>query len=404
MSLKRQKITLAVPFAVFPPNNFESRRLFHFYRHLAEVFQIEIISLAGTGESHFQGIIAPHLTEIRVPKSLEHQKAEIEIVQELGANVADATLMKLYSLSPQYLSVLKKSTKNADFVISYQPYLLPAIREVSNKPIWYEATGIESELKKKLLPENEIGTEFWESVVELENKCCQISNLIITASEHLAQSIIQKQEVNPDKVIYVPNGIDTDRLHFVSYEQRLVNKEKLGLQDSFLAIFAGTGNPNNADEARAILNIASKLQDMNFLLLGDVGIFFDPRLTPPNVRFIPSMDEKTKSIIVSTADVALNPVKKGSDTQSMMLEYFCQGIPVISTRFGVKGLGVEHEKHCLIGDVWRFPELLVTCKKENIVNKKNRLKNVKKYVTNSFEWSEIARQFLGKFQPWNLVS
>lgn len=404
MNLKRPKITLAVPFAVFPPSNFETRRLFHFYRHLAEVFQIEIISLASVGEPHFQGIIAPGLTEIRIPKSLQHQQVETEMIQELGANVADATLMKLYNLTPQYLYALKQSTKNADFVICYQPYLLPAIREVSNKPLWYEAAGIEHELKKKLLPENEIGTEFWEFVAELEKKCFQSSNLIITASQHLAQNLINKQGINTDKVIHVPNGIDTARLHFTSYDQRLVNKEKLGLQDSFLAIFTGTGNPNNADEARAILNIASKLQEMNFLLLGDVGIFFDPRLTPPNVRFIPSMDEKTKSIIISTADVALNPVTKGSDTQSLMLEYFCQGIPVISTRFGVKGLGVEHEKHCFIGDVWRFPELLVSCKQEDIVNKKERLKNVKKYVTNSFEWSEIAHQFLGKFQPWNLVS
>ena len=400
----RQKITIAVPFSVFPPNNIESRRLFHLYRHLAEEFEIEIVSLAGAGEPHFRGVIAPGLTEIRIPKSLKHQQAEIDMVQELGANVADATLMKLYSLSPRYLSALKKSTNKANFVISYQPYLFPAIREVSNKPIWYEATGIERELKQKLLPENEIGTEFWESVYKLEGKCCQVSNLIITASEHLAQDLVSKIGVSANKVIHVPNGIDTTRLKFTSYEQRLVNKEKLGLQDSFLAIFTGTGNPNNADEARAILNIASKLQDMNFLLLGDVGIFFDPRLTPPNVRFIPSMDRRTKSIIVSTADVALNPVKKGSDTQSMMLEYFCQGIPVISTRFGVKGLGVKHGEHCLIGDVWRFPELLVTTEKENIVNKKNRLDNVKKYVKNDFEWSKIAHKFLGQFKPWNLVS
>ena len=401
---KRQKITLAVPFAVFPPHDLKTRRLFHFYRHLAEEFAIEIVSLASVGKPHYKGIIAPGLTEIRVPKSSKHQQAEIEMVQELGANVADATLMKLYKLSPRYLSALKRSIKNSDIIISYQPYLFSAIREISNKPIWYEATGIERELKKKLLPENEAGTEFWESIVNLENKCCQTSNLIITANEDLAHDLVNKLTVEAEKVICVPQGIDTERLEFVSYEQRSLNKEKLGLKDSFLAIFTGTGNPNNADEARAILNIASKLQDMNFLLLGDVGIFFEPRLTPPNVRFIPSMDEKTKSIITSTADVALNPVKKGFDTQSMMLEYFCQGIPVISTRFGVKGLGVEHEKHCLIGDVWRFPELLVSCKKEDIVNKKNRLNNVRKYVTNNFEWSEIAHKFLGKFQPWSLVS
>ncbi len=401
---KRQKITLAVPFAVFPPNNVRCRRIFHLYRHLAQDFNIEIVSLAGAGEPAFQGIIAPSLIETRVPKSPKHQKAEMELVQKLGANVADATLLELYTLSPKYLQALKKSAKSANFVITYQPYLFPAIREVSNKPVWYEASGIERELKKQLLPENELGQEFWEAVCEVEGKCAKFSNLIITSSQHDAHSITQFEDVESSKVIYLPNGIDTERIEFTSYEQRLVNKEKVGLKDSFLAVFTGTGSPHNADEARSILNIASKLQNMNFLLLGDVGVFFEPRLTPPNVSFLPSADEKTKSIILSLADVALNPVRKGSESQSIVLEYFCQGIPVVSTRFGVKNLEIESEKHCLIGDVWQFPELIVTCQKENIVNKKVRLENVRKHIKNNLEWSTIAHKILAQFHSWSLIA
>ena len=398
--MTRPQITLAVPFAVFPPHDIKSRRLFHLYRHLAQDFNIEIISLANANDEFFEGIIAPGLTEIRVPKSLEHQEAEIALVQKLKANVADATLMQLYSLSPKYLQVLKKSAKKANFVLTYQPYLLPAIQEVSNKPIWYEASGIESELKKDILPENAIGTEFLESICELEAKACQISNLIITASEQDSRAIKTMQGVDSNKIIYIPNGIDPKRLNFTPYETRLLNKEKLGLENNFLAVFTGTGNPYNADEARSILNIASKLQDINFLLLGDLGTSFEARLTPPNVGFIPSIDANTKALILSLADVALNPVKVGSDTQSIMMEYFCQGIPVVSTPFGVKSLGLKPSKHCLIGDIWRFPELITTCRQENIVTKKVRLENVKNYVKNNFEWQEISNKFFEKFQSW----
>ena len=399
---KRQKITIAVPFAVFPPSNVRSRRIFHLYRHLAKDFNIEIVSLAGAGEPAFQGIIAPGLTEIRVPKSLNHQKAEIEMVQKLASNVADATLQELYSLSPKYLQTLKKSAKSANFVLTYQPYLFPAIREVCNKPIWYEASGIERELKKQLLPETLIGQEFWEAVYEVEAKCVKHSSLIITSSQHDAHAIAQFEDVEPSKVIHVPNGIDTERIEFTSYEQRLVNKEKLGLKDSFLAVFTGTGSPHNADEARSILNIASKLQQMNFLLMGDVGAFFEPRLTPPNVSFLASADEKTKSIILSLADVALNPAKKGSESQSLVLEYFCHGIPVVSTRFGVKNLGIQSGKHCLIGDVWQFPEMILTCQKENIVNKKARLENVRTYIKNNIDWSIVAHQIINQFKSWQI--
>lgn len=398
--MKRPQITIAVPFAVFPPHDIKSRRLFHLYRHLARDFNIEIISLANANEEFFEGLIAPGLREIRIPKSEKHQEAEIALVQKLRANVADATLMQLYALSPNYLQILKKSAKRADFILTYQPYLLPAIQEVSNKPIWYEAIGIERELKKNLLPENEIGTKFLESINEIETKCCDLSNLVITASVQDACALENMKNVDASKILHIPDGIDIKRLDFTPYETRLINKAKLGLEDSFLAVFTGTGHPHNANEARSILNIASRLQDMNFLLLGDLGTSFEARLTPPNVAFIPSIDAKTKSIILSLADVALNPVKIGSDTQSLMMEYFCRGIPVVSTPFGVKSLGLNHKKHCLIGDIWRFPELINTCRQENIVNKKVRLENVRNYVKNNFEWQEIANKFLGRFQSF----
>ena len=402
--MSRPKLTIAVPFAVFPPSGIESRRIFNLYRHLASQFTIEIISLADSGTSNFQGIIAPGLTEVRIPKSLEHQKAESEMVQELAANVADATLMELYCLTPQYLSALKKSTQKADYVLCYQPYLLPAIQAVTNKPLWYEATGVETDLKKKLLPENEAGTEFWEAVSQLEMKCCEKSELIITPSKPLKQKLVSRLGVKGKKILAIPNGINTQRLNFTSYEQRLANKAKLGLTDSFTAIYMGTGSPHNADEARGILNIASKLQDINFLLLGNVGIFFDPRLTPPNVRFIPSIDEKTKSIIISSADVALNPVTKLTDTQSIMLEYFCQGIPVVSTPKGARGLSINHDKHCFIGEIWRFPELLSKCRQEDTIKKVNRLENVQKYTKKEFEWSKIVRQFAKQIISGNLAA
>ena len=86
------------------------------------------------------------------------------------------------------------------------------------------------------------------------------------------------------------------------------------------------------------------------------------------------------------------------------MEYFCQGVPVVSTRFGVKNLEIESEKHCLIGDVWQFPELIMTCQKENIVTKKVRLENVRKHIKNNLEWSTIAHKILAQFHSWILIA
>ncbi len=402
MITQRQRITLAAPFSIFPPHDIKTRRIFHLYRHLAHEFTIEIVSLANANEPGFKRAIAPGLTEIRIPKTLKHQQAEIEMNQELGAKIADASLLKLYSLTPKYLQALKKSAKSSDFLVTYQPYLFPALRSVSNKPIWYEVNGIETELKKQILPENNLGQEFWELIAATEKECCQISNLIITATEQDAKGLSKIHQIENNKIVCVPNGIDASGLNFISYEQRLLNKDKLGLKDSFIAIFIGTGNPHNANEARSVLNIASKLNNVQFLILGDVNATFEARLTPPNVDFISSLDEKTKLTVLSLADVALNPTKSAAATP-LIMEYFCTGMPVISTPTGVKSLGIENEAHCLIGDLWRFPELLMSNNQENIVNKKNRLENVKEYITDNFEWSQIASKFFSQFQPWSSI-
>jgi glycosyltransferase involved in cell wall biosynthesis len=396
MFIQRSKITLATSFPVFPPTTIKSCRIFHLYRHLAQKFDIEIISLTESNQPHFQGNIAAGLREIRIPKSAQHQAAEVDLTSKLGNSMANITLLKLYSLTPNYLQALKKSAKNADILLLYQPYLFPAVREVSNKPIWYEASGIEAQLAKQFLPENDLGHEFWELIHQTEAQCCQTSKLIIIADEHNKDELNRIYQVDPKQIIHFPNGINSETINYVSYEQRLINKEKLGFKETFLAIFSATGHPHNTDEARLILNIASKLPKIKFLILGNAGITFDPRLTPANVGFIRSLDSKTKSLILGLADVALNPAKAISDTLPTMLEYFCAGIPVISTHLGAKSLAYNNQIDFFVDDIWRFPEMLVMVKKENLERQKNKSQKARKYVEENFEWSKIAEELSQK--------
>jgi glycosyltransferase involved in cell wall biosynthesis len=398
MFTKRPKITLTTSFPIFPPTNIKSRRIFHLYRHLTQKFDIEIISLTENNQPYFQGEIAPGLRETRIPKTAEHQTAEIELTSKLGTSLNDVTLIKLYSLTPNYLQTLKKSTKNADILLLYQPYLFPALREVSNKPFWYEASGIEAELAKQFLPDNNLGHEFGELIQKIEEKCCQTSRLIITAAEHDTQELKRIYQLDSQKIIDIPNGMTSKKVNYIDYEQRTINKQKLGLQESFLAIFTATGHPHNGDEARLILNLASKLPEIKFLILGNVGVTFEPRLTPSNVGFIKSLDEPTKSLILGLADVALNPVKASSNTLPNILEYFCAGIPVISTYQGMKGLNIEPAKYCLVGDFWRFPEMLLSICREDVLTKKIRIEQAKQYAQKQFDWWKIADSFLHNFQ------
>jgi len=387
------KITIATSFPIFPPQNPHAHRIFNLYRHLAVNLRIEIISLAEEKDDYFTGIIAPGLSEIRIPKSDSHRHAEREIRQTLGSHESNFSLIELCKLTPQYLSALKKSAHQAIAIICHQPYLLPIVSQC-HKPIWYEATGIESELHANLFSEDQIGIDFMQSIEKVEKQCCQESDFIITASSNIAKQITGTYNISPEKIICIPNGVDSFHNQFISYQQRLTNKEKLGLKEGFLVIFMGNGNPHNIEEVKIVLNIASKLRKVNFLILGNIGINLHPRLIPTNVNFIPNLDPEIKSFILDTADVAINPVLHNYNNQAQMIEYFARGIPIISTHLGIEEFDFKRNRYCLVGEIWQFPELILIAKQEKNANKEMRIKDVRNYVLEKFQWNKISHDFL----------
>jgi len=399
-----RKITIVTSFSIFPPRNFHADRIFHLYRHLAENLRIEIISLTEASDDYFTGIIAPGLSEIRIPKSFAHQQAERELQQKLGSQENNGSLIELYKLTPQYLSALKKSADQAIAIICYQPYLFPAIRNVSNKPIWYEAAGIESELQATLLPETEIGIDLLQTIKQVEKQCCQDSDFIITASENIARQITNIYNISATKILYLPYGNNSQIQQFTSYEHRLLNKEKLGLEEGFLAIFMSARKYHDIDEIKIVLNIASKLKNVNFLILGHIGMKFNTRLISPNVSFISQLDSKLNSLILDTADIALNPVIKTTNAQPQMIEYFSRGIPVISTQLGINDFDFKENKYCLVGETWQFPGLLLKAKQEKIFNTKNRIRHGNNYVMEECKWKQISDKLLNFITEKNIAS
>ena len=54
--------------------------------------------------------------------------------------------------------------------------------------------------------------------------------------------------------------------------------------------------------------------------------------------------------IASNCNVALLPVVEGTGVNTKVLDAMALGIPVITTRLGIKGIGVEHDREVLIAD------------------------------------------------------
>ena len=54
------------------------------------------------------------------------------------------------------------------------------------------------------------------------------------------------------------------------------------------------------------------------------------------------------------ADIAINPILRGSGTNLKMLEYLAAGLPIITTQEDDRGLDLEHLDSAIISEIDRF--------------------------------------------------
>ena len=391
---RRQKIVVALTFPVFPPRGGGQSRVFNLYKYLADYYDIELVTFGSVDSQELRIEIAPHCYERRIPKSQIHQQQEWSLEEQVGLPITDVAMPELYPLTPAYINALQETTQSADFVIACHPYLLPAIRSVTNKPLWYEAQDVESELKQQTLAQTAVGNELLNWTKKVENQCCQQSQLIMVCSREDGQKLHHLYGVDLSKVIEVPNGVDLQAVDYLSLQKRHQKKKKLGLEKAFTVVFIGSWHPPNLEAIRYLLLIAEQLPEINFLVMGSACLAFEDQDKPSNVGLLGAVEEDLKNATLAIADIAINPMTFGSGTNLKMLEYLASGIPTISTPFGIRGLGLEDGKHCLVREIRDFAAAIKEIQNESIDMTSQRVERGRKYIEEKFAWNLIAQNFL----------
>ena len=345
--LSRPQITVGTTFPVFPPDNLYQHRVLQFCKNLAYKFDIDIISLTQTSHSFSRKTIAPGMQEIQIYQQGLSKETEYSMI-----NPAE-----FYTAFPDYLEILKQSTKRAEFLVICHPQLLSIFNQVSKSPICYDASSfslfVENKKRSNLLSNPSL-----EALEKAERECCNASSLILTCSQNETQKLKEDYNIENDKILTIPNSIELNNVPYTSLETRQSQKQKLGFKESKIAIFLGKDNPTDIDAARSIFKIAAVLPQIQFLILGSVCHHFNPHLNPPNLALIEVVDQKTKNLVLSLADIALHPVRLGTEYNLRLLEYITAGIPTISTQLGTVGLDFRGIEYCVIADLWQFPNLI----------------------------------------------
>jgi len=173
----------------------------------------------------------------------------------------------------------------------------------------------------------------------LEEACYHRARLIVVVTQGILDRLAQRG-VDPGKLSLVPNGANVDMFHY-SDEGRARIRRSLGLEDRFIAIYAGIhGIAQGLDTA---IEAAKLLRDdprMHIILVGDGPkkaelIELAQLYSLPNLTLLPEQPREQIVNYLSAADVALIPLRnldifKGALPSKMFDAWACERPVILS--------------------------------------------------------------------------
>lgn len=385
-----RKITVVSTYGVYPPRGGGQNRIFYLYKELAKTMRVEIVALVHESERYQKCEIAPNLFEIRVPKSPEHAAKEYEMSQKAGIPITDIAMLYLPDATPALIEAFRESAADALAVVASQPYTFAFAQRHTRLPIIQDSQNVEYTLKKQMLDDNPYNAQLLQTLFEAEKKATQEAVFTAFCSAQDVETMRERYAIDP-KALIVPNGVDLHSVPYVSPQERLERQKELGFGDEKLALFIGSYHQPNIEAVEAIFDMAKKHSDFRFVIMGSVGKYFEGKSCPHNVGFAGIVTDEEKSLYLSVANVALNPMLSGSGTNLKMLDYMAAGVRVVTTAVGARGLDIPPGLVAL-SDVADFADAMVH------VADRSDVAAARAYVESTFSWEVIAATYLRALQ------
>lgn len=255
--------------------------------------------------------------------------------------------------TPEFMDVLRDLVKGANFVCLSHPYLYPAVAAVWNGPIFYDAHNVEFDLKRQMLPESPIRDVLLKVVEEVEKACCKRSEVVYCCSEEDRKRLSELYNTPLEKIFVAPNGYSEAEIEFVSLGERVRLRDTSNLPK--IAVFIGSNHLPNVHALESVFRIADQLPEIQFIAAGSVCDAFPNGSRRSNVHLVGMISEEEKKELLAIAAVAVNPMEIGSGTNLKTIEFLAAGVPLVTTPFGARGLGLVDGIHCRIREVAEFP-------------------------------------------------
>jgi glycosyltransferase involved in cell wall biosynthesis len=348
------------------------------------------------GPGYRRHMLSPTLEEIDIPLTEAHFRASYVARERAGGRVViDCVFHNQAHLSPEYVAQARASTREADVVVFSHPWIYPLVREVldpERQLIVYDSHNVEGVLRTQLLDDGAGGSKVARGVAEVENALCQAADLVLTCSQWDRLQFARIYEVPIQRIKLIPNGVFTTRIKPADTTEKRAARARQALPKGPIAIFLGSNYGPNIEAALFIAReLAPRLPMITFLIAGSVGEALRAELNsnlPSNLRATGSIDEATKSDLLTASDVAINPMFSGSGTNIKMFDFMAAGLPVVTTPVGARGIETG-EPAFLIQEKGAFADAL----RELVSNEDQRAR-----------LSEVARTETERHYSWEQIS
>jgi len=392
----RPKITVATTFKVYPPMNGGQSRVFHLYRNLAKTFDVDLVTLGSPIDVRQEMEIAPGLIEITVPRTHAHAEAENEVSKQINnVPVGDVTANAFLGLTPDYFEALKLSAMSSRVVIACHPFLVDWLKRAApNKPFWYEAQDVERTLKATVFDNLPQASALLREVEITERKSWITAKRVFACAKRDLQALEQIYGPTRARLSEVANGVSLENVPFTPLRERRRLQAVGGTKGKQLAIFVGSWHGPNLEAVEDLIVEAPQCEDTRFVIVGSVCAPFKDRELPANMEMLGTVDMETRDLMLSIADVALNPMRSGTGTNLKMLDYMAAGVPVISTEFGARGLNITDREHYFRSSNNDLHTALAAIRETSDSDLEGLILAARARVEEEYSWAVIADRFL----------
>jgi glycosyltransferase involved in cell wall biosynthesis len=190
----------------------------------------------------------------------------------------------------------------------------------------------------------------------------------------------------------LPNGIDCTRDRATPEQVEIVRK-RYGITDDSILFMGFYAWPPNM---RAIQFLVSEIMpwlcqrrpDVRLVITGGDVPFSSPSLINPG-----AVSRVDLNALLGACRIGVAPIFTGGGTRLKILEYMAAGLPVVTTKKGAEGLGLQEGKHALYAETAQeFGEAILRILSNRPLSEKLSLEGTA-LVRERFDWISLLHRF-----------